>query len=150
MVEFWREGSVYVFSVADPGRECDRAEYRVDVSNHKVFATEVCRDGIKRYEYDLFSEEAAELLGELAENVDDLDAQLLAIAAGNPLDEYFLDARYVLGIRNGKTVLEAVELLPCMGAPGCKWIRVERGDSPAADLFLDHIEEILLGSLRLA
>lgn len=128
---------------------CEQEVYTVDLDNHTL-VHEYCRDGEPvKEEIPLDSDEARETLTSLAKDTeyDGVEPALLAVIAGAPIDEFFLDVRYVVDIDSrGRPRLIAVELLPCMGDPSCDWIRVEP-DNKVRRAFLDYMEELVVNNL---
>jgi len=132
---------------------CEVESYQVDLDNWELIHQFCHYDRTAEERIPLDSSEAEEILRELAKDVDynGIEPALLAILAGSPIDEFFLDLRYIVNIDSrGKPELVAVELLPCMGDPSCDWIRIERSQGKVQDSFLDYLEELVMERLQRA
>ena len=100
---------------------------------------EYCDGTKEKFTFD--DEGAINLLIRLAKDEGSLESALLAMAIEPSADsEFFLDIRYIL---NSKGELIALELLPCYGSPGCRWVRIDRGSSKLADAVIDAYSELV-------
>ena len=127
---------------------CEVETWTIDPEDYTV-EIRYCVGGEPRTYVREVDEGVIEELLLMARDADKSREAVLAVGILDPvraLNE-FLDVRYVIRLnRDGKIQLDAVEILPCMGAPGCKWERID-GDTELERRFLDAVEELLNDTL---
>jgi hypothetical protein len=113
-----------------------------------------CENGNVKKEVREVDDDVLDELLELARNSDDWLDAIIAVGILDParaLNE-FIDVKYVVRFkyeddgfpRNFRTKiwLDAIEVLPCLGSPECKWIRIT-GENKIEREFLERVEDLL-------
>lgn len=120
-----------------------KEHYKYEVSAKDGVLLVVDKDGVIHERISLYDDEAKRIIAELASESGSISAYLFASSLyPDLLSWFFMDVRYVVRFTKEGIHLEAVELLPCIGSPECRWIRVE-GDTFIEGMLLDSLEMVI-------